>query len=476
MDDIKQVEAFKALKEASRHREHPAVRLASIRVSPGAYFAAASVLTFGSALLLRSEQDLWALVMIGLAWVVIPLLALNDRLAFDGHSLSRRGLLSSVSQLIFGKRQKLSVADFERVETSAVRTLRRRGSVRYRYRSQITGKGAGFVFASGGKNYRRMIRLLFPLIHQDKLDARTIELRDYMCEPEALNRDVELLQLAPPDVIDQATLKIKIGGKRLSAATEEQIEDRKPTDIQRAQLLRRLGNQLRISGRLREAGEAFRRALNVIPQDAWLIYECARLLRSEASAFSDVQLLTRARAALRLSGIRAGNDAGLIALIGESQLECGELEGARRSFRQALEVDEKNFRAHLGLADVALRTGKLAHVIHHYREAARGATEKALKLSASREAEYYATLNENDDYLATELRRINWLQNAIRIRRLASRVTNGSILVALVGPFIDPTVGSIGWAVASSSVVTWISSLFVGKFLADRRKPQNSES
>jgi hypothetical protein len=53
-------------------------------------------------------------------------------------------------------------------------------------------------------------------------------------------------------------------------------------------------------------------------------------------------------------------------------------------------------------------------------------------------------LNTDEEYLATELRRINWLQHVARVRRLSPRVINGGIVLALVGGFLDPVLGSIG--------------------------------
>ena len=40
-------------------------------------------------------------------------------------------------------------------------------------------------------------------------------------------------------------------------------------------------------------------------------------------------------------------------------------------YKRVIEIDSGNFKARVGLADIALREGKLAHVIHHYQEAAR---------------------------------------------------------------------------------------------------------
>jgi len=477
MNDTDQIETLKALTEVKRERAHPrkGQRLASVRVSPGSYLAAASVLTFASALLLRSEQDLLALGVVGVAWLVIPALAFTDRIEFDGKVLSRRGPAPFLQRLIAGREKQLRIEDFEKVDTQALRTLRRRGRVRYRYRTQVVGKNAEFTFASGGRSYRQMIRQLLPLIHQDKLDLRTLELRDYLCDPRDLNREVEGLHLASADVLDSATLDFKLGGKKqkLEKGREEAVSTTDATSTSaRAILLGALGNKLRIAGRLNQAREAFRRALLINPGDGRLIFEFARLLRSQASSLSDAKLLSRARAALRLSAMRAGNEPGLLALIGESFLEWGETTRAQNSFQKAIDLEAGNYRSRMGLANLALREGKLAHVIHQHREAARAASEKALGGYARREADYYALLNDDDDYLAVELRRINWLQHSLRIRRLAALVTNASILVALIGPYVESSIAGFCWSLASSSLVAWIASLFMIKLLGTRRRPR----
>jgi tetratricopeptide (TPR) repeat protein len=223
---------------------------------------------------------------------------------------------------------------------------------------------------------------------------------------------------------------------------------------------------------LNEAREAFRRALIVTPKDGRLIFEFARLLRSQASSLRDAKLLLRARAALRLSAMRAQHEPALLALVGESFLEWGETTRAQNSFQKAIELEPDNFRARMGLANLALREGKLAHVIHQYRDAARAGADQALIAHAGREAAYYARLNEDDDYLTAELRRINWLQHSLKVRRLAGRVTNASILVALVVPYFDLEAAGLCWSLATSSLLAWISSLFAIKFLARRRNPR----
>ena len=476
MNDTKQIEALQALAEAAKERQKAsfAPRLASVRVFTGAYLATASLFTFASALLLRSENNLWALVTLAIAWLLIPILAVTDRIVFDGERLTRRGLVPSLMQLFFGSIWRLSLPDFETVETSAVRTLRRGGSVRYRYRSQIAGRGVQFVFASGGKSYRRMVRALFPLIHEDKLDSRSRDLRDYLVEPRSLNQKAELSQLAPANVLAGVATDFKLGGRKIDDS-ELHSEAALAARFEKANLLRRLANELRVAGRLAEASEAFRRALNVIPREAWLIYDFARLLRSQASANSDARLLSRARAALHLASLRAEADGNLLALIGESTLECGDVKRAQRVFQKALLADSRNVKARFGLADVALREGKLAHVIYLNRDASVVTSEKSLALYARREADYYARLNDDDEYLAAELRRINFLQHANRVRQLAAAVTNAGILLALAGSYFDPTFAVMGWSLASSAIVTWLVALVATKALAPRSKPHAIE-
>lgn len=469
MNETKEFNSLPVLSEVQEEREraHKKPTIASVRVSPGPYLALASVVTFIAALALRTQHDALALILIGAAWLILPTLALIDRIAFDGASLRRQGPIAALLHLLFGYRKQLSIDDFETVETQAVRTLRRGGRVRYRYRTQITGKGKEFVIVSGGHYYRQFVRELFPLIHEGKLDNRSRDLRDYLNDPGFLNRKSQLSQLASSEILDLAKSEFKLGGKRRAETPEAPAT---PEDLERARLLRRLGNELRVSGRLREAGEAFRRALNVRPHGAWLIYDFARLLRSQASAQADARLLWRARAALRLASIRAENDLVLLPLIGESFLECGDARHARRALQKVVELDSGNFKARVGLADLALREGKLAHVIHHYHEAARVSSEQALARYARSEGDYYMQLNNDDDYLATELRRINWLQSVTRIRRLALRVTNASVLLAVIGGFIDPVAGSFGWSLASSALIIWVLSLFGTRMLFTRSK------
>src|SRR5829696_5167569 len=274
MSETKEFNSLPALSEVREERERAYKKptIASVRVSPGPYLALASVITFIAALTLRANHEAIALILIAGAWLILPVFALTDRIAFDGVSLRRQGPIAGFLHLLFGYRKQLSIDDFETVETQAVRTLRRGGRVRYRYRTQITGKGKEFVIVSGGREYRKLVRELFPLIHESKLDNRSRDLRDYLNDPSFLNRKTQLSQLASSDLLDVTKSDFKLG-RKLKRRVETPETTATPEELERARLLRRLGNELRVSGRLREAGEAFRRALNVRPHGAWLIYD-----------------------------------------------------------------------------------------------------------------------------------------------------------------------------------------------------------
>jgi len=478
VSDSGRVESSAVLVEATRERIMPPARraaLAAVRTSPGGYLALAAVFTFASLILVRTGHDLAAVICVVGTWILIPILIATDRISFDGEMLVRRGLVALWSQLVKGRQIRLRINDIERAETTAVRTVRRGGSVRYRYRTEVAGKGASFAFASG-RGFRQLVRLTFASLADEKLDARSRELRDYLTEPKALRQTLSLLHIASSRVLDDSVEAAPGAGKRIRhqrAAGSAQVS---AADIERAGLLRIAGNQLRVAGRLRESGEAFRRALFATPNDIGLLYDFSRLLRSQASAMGQAKLLSRARAALRLAAFRekrkapADSSDSLLARMGETFLEFGDATRAERVFRQALEFNPRTYRAQLGLADVALREGKLAHVIHHYNDAARIASDESLVRFARRESDYYSRLNDDEEYLAGELRRISWLQSSQRIQRLAARTSFASILIALVGPSISPVVGTMALAVATSSVIAWAGSLLTVQVLRPRRR------
>ena len=472
MNESTQKQLLEMLRETPRVRATTSHRAPTIgiRVSPGGYFAVAALLTFVAMILLRTRNDLAALILVTATWLLTPLMVATDRLYFDGETLSRSGLVPLIARLIRARRPELPLADIESVEVATVRTLRRGGSVRYRYSVEVSGGGQSFVFASGGKKFRQMTQALLPPVPDHKLDARATELRDYLCDPKELNQQLTALEIPTDAVLDamnnHAHRRIE---KRVAVAASTTGED-----TERASALAQAGNRLRVAGRLRESGEAFRRALHFAPRDHWLLYQYARLLRSQASAFGNASLLSRACAALKLASLRGSQDARLLERVGESFFEFGQPTRAAKVLRQALDLDRNSFRVSMGLAEIALSEGKLAHVIHHYRDAENVARDVASARMAHREADYYARLNDDDDYLSAELRRMNWLEGAGWIQQFAARVSFAALLVALAGSFLDQIVAAVGWAVASSSIVGWSGALLLRKILMRRRGVETS--
>lgn len=472
MNESTQKQLLEVLRETPRARATISERASTIgiRVSPSGYFAVAALLTFVAVILLRTQKDLAALALVTATWVLTPIIVATDRLYFDGETLFRSGLLPLISRAVRASRPELSLADVESVEVATVRTLRRGGSVRYRYSVEVSGCGQSFVFASGGKKFRQMAQALLPLVAEEKLDARATELRDYLCDAKELNEQLATLEIATDAVLgamdDRARRQIERRAEKILSST--------PDDESRAKPLAQVANRLRVAGRLRESGEAFRRALHFAPRDPWLLYQYARLLRSQASAFGNAQLLSRACAALKLSALRGSGDARLLERVGESFFEFGQPARAAKTLRRALDLDRNSFRASTGLAEIGLSEGKLAHVIHHYRDAASVAPDAASGRMARREADYYARLNDDDDYLSAELRRMNWLEGAGRIQQFSARVSFAALFVALAGSFLDQIVAGVGWAVASSSIIGWSGSLLLRKILTRRRGVETS--
>ena len=78
--------------------------------------------------------------------------------------------------------------------------------------------------------------------------------------------------------------------------------------------------------------------------------------------------------------------------------------------------------------------------------------------------------------MATELRRMNWLEGAGRVQRLTARVSFAALLMALIGSQIDQVVAGLGWALASSSIVGWSGALIMRKLLTNRSRIQAGDA
>lgn len=441
----------------------------AIRVSPQNYFTALLLGTFFSAFLFYLEIDVAGVLLFGASWILIPFCALSDYIKFDGKRLVRTGIVPRVWSWLNTTRRSLKLNDIEQVETQAIRIVKRGGHVLYRYRTVVRGKGLSVVFSSGAsgasEDYRQIIKKILPRLSDNVLDNRSIELRDHLADPKETLMRAEFSQIPAADVLESSFKRI---GKRVKNSTQtfeslELFEDEKAED------LTSLANELRLSGYLVQALEAFRRALVLKPRDARLIFDFARCLHSFAGSTHDKRMERRALAALRLSERRAADDGELLVRLGECYFQIGELRRAGNVFQTAVERLGENFRTARGLAEIALRDGKIAHVIHHFSTANRVAEDPSLRRWSRAETEYFHNLNSDDEYMEMEVGRVNLLETVERSKKTALKIAFSGFPLIIAGiTFEDDLVANIGWAVSTVSLLIWTGLIMSGHLLAQR--------
>ncbi len=438
----------------------------SIRVSPNNYFIASFIATFFIGFMIYLELDLAAIALFITGWIAMPVLAWTDRIVFDGESLYRTGLLAKYWSSITGNRRRLTATQIEQVETQAIRALKRGGNIFYRYRTSVRGKNIRFAFASGGEDYRKMIRQLFKTVSPDSLDNRSIELRDYLGDPKEVLMKAEFARIPSSDVLESSISEFN--------ELERRLRSKRPNtgvsgdDAEKAEDLRQIANQLRLAGNLLQSLEAFRRALFLNPSNGWLVFEFARCLHSYAGIESNKLLTRKAYAVLRLSERKARFDSMLLSRIGETYYQYGEWERARKVFNKSLAIAGENFRSIRGLAEISLREGKIAHVIHHFATAVQSAGTTALRRWAEDETRYFSHLNDDESYMESEIKRINWLESIERGKRMALRILVFGIVTVLIGLVGDELVANVGWAVASVSILLWVGCILSGNLSIER--------
>lgn len=434
----------------------------SIRVSPHGYFTALFLATFAAALLFYLEIDTAGFAVFAIAWIFIPFFALNDKITFDGRRLERIGLVPRFWSWFIASRRRLKTSDIEQVETRSVRALRRGGNVYYRYRTSIRGKGLTVVFASGsGDDYRSMIKAILPKLDESVLDTRSIELRNHLCEPKDTLMKAEFSRIPSSEALITTFRSAKKSLQQKSINKE--IEEDKADD------LRQLANELRVAGHLARALEAFRRAMLLKPRDGWLIFEFARCLHAFASMSREPRLERRALAALRLSERHGKTDGELLVRIAEWYFQIGEFKRAGDLFQAVRDRVGENFRSALGLAELALREGKIAHVIHHFASANRLASTAALRRWSKGEADYFARLNDDEEYMEMEISRVNLLDTVEGSKKTALRIAFLAFPAAIFGVlFEDNLIANIGWAVSTVSLLIWSGLIVTAKMLSQR--------
>jgi tetratricopeptide (TPR) repeat protein len=439
----------------------------SIRAASNAYFSAAFLAFFAAALLVYLRFDLAAGFVFAVAILVVPTLLFTDKIIFDGEFLERTGIVPNLWARLNGLPKKLSIGDIEQVETHSIRALKRGGNVFYRYRTVVQGKDSEFVFASGGEDYRQIIKALFAKLSDDALDNRSLELRDYLTEPKETLMKAEFARLPSSDVLENSLNEFQTLDRSLRTRRRDAAEIG-AEELEKADYLRRLANELKLSGYLLQSLEAFRRALVLKPNDAWLIFEYARCLYSFAKSERNEKLEQKARAALRLAELRGASDAELLSRLGESYFQYGDWSRARKVFLKALDAAQENFRSMRGLAEIALREGKIAHVIHHFATAVHFADTKALQNWARGETEYFSRLNTDEKYMEREISRIGWLESILRGKKMALRFALIGFAAIIFGMFTNDFVTEIGWTVSTISLLIWVGLIMSANLLTQR--------
>ncbi len=121
------------------------------------------------------------------------------------------------------------------------------------------------------------------------------------------------------------------------------------------------------------------------------------------------------------------------------------------------------------MAELALRDGKIAHVVHHFSSATRAADNLALRRWAREEADYFSNLNSDDEYMEMEVSRVNLFDGLERSKTTALRIATLAFPAVIVGLLLENDVVTlIGWTVSAISLALWIGLLLSAKMFARR--------
>ena len=439
----------------------------SIRVSSNSYFAALFLTTFFSGFLIYLEKDWAGSLLFTISWLSFPILAWTDQITFDGKRLIRTGLLPRAWAWINNFRYRLKLSAVEQVETRALRPQKRGGNVFYRYQTTFQGRGIKITFVSGGKEYRQIVRAIFPILPENMLDNCSLELRDYLSKPKETLLKAGFAKIPSVKVLESSLNELYNLNKHSQKRNEnKQING---AEIEEADYLHRLANELRLSGYFLQSLEAFRRALSLTPRNAWLLFDFARCLHSFAGFEHNWKLKRKAFAILRLAERREQNDSEILVRLGESYFEYGDWRRAQVMFHKSIETAGDNFRAVRGLAEIALLQGKIAHVIHHFSNAHRLTNTPALKRWTKSESEYFSKLSTDENYMEMEISRVKMLESLERSQKTCLMITLFGFPPIIFGVMLDENlIANLGWAISCMALLIWVSMIVSRNLLAMR--------
>lgn len=442
-----------------------------LKISPpfGGYFFSLFVILFVVCFLLYIEKDFWALLLFVFASLFVLMLSTTDKIVFDGQSISRTGIFPKIWAYINGQKTKINLDSINQVETSILLTLKKTKKVSYIYKTVVRGFESSLVFASSvNDNYRAFMKALISRVNKEALDFSSLEISRYTTQKEKVLAEAKTLKLFLDDSSEDLKLDLLLLKNRSKNADDFETSLNSDEIIAKRQRLHKLANELKVLGYLPQSLEAFRRALALKPKDAWLYFEYSRCLQLFAESERNERFARKAKAYLRLSRIHGKGDAEILTYIAEAYLQYSDLNKAQETFRMALKRKEENYRALLGLAEIALREGKIARVIHYLMKAQTVAKTNALREWTSKEIAYFAKLNSDLSYVEKEMSRVDWLEKIHFGKKFTIWVFLTGFPLIVLGTFYEQSLGTIGWTLSTLSLLGWMGLNASASFLTQR--------
>jgi len=436
----------------------------TVRANPGRYLGAAFVALFFFGLTARFGFGTSALAVLVIAWTTLAIFAFSDKVNIERRRMVKTGIAQRIASMFTGNALRLKFVNIEQIETNAVQRFRRGGRVFYSYRTVVRGGDAEFTFRSSQSKYGDAIATIFATVPDDVMDNRSLELQDYFAERRGVRSRARAAEIPRGDVLEGSWRR-----SRLPRPSSRPASTQNAGDLGRAESLRRLANELRIAGHLVQSLEVFRRAALLQPKNGWLLFEFGRCILSFAASERDESLERRGFAMLRLAEQRAGSDVELLSRLGESYFHAGNWRRASIAFRKVTETFGVTFRSVRGQAEIALREGKFAHVVHNFSIANTISTAASLKRWTSAEIDYFTRLNGDDEYMELEISRLSLADTFYRLGNSCIPVTAAGIAVILAGMLIsDEAITDIGWVIAGIAMALWTAARIGTGVLAAR--------
>lgn len=419
----------------------------AVKVLTRTYWLIAFATLAAAASLIAKFDWRWASSM-ALVTVLTIIASRFEAVKLTQDRLVRTGLIAFLERWFSQKNNSLPLDRVEMITTEAIRVRRSLKRIKYFYKVVVSGHNTSItVMLLGNREDEgyQLIKAIFNILDDSKLDPRSSELKQYLND---LSPEGELTHLARRVEID-----------KLSSDSYQNLS---------TTILRKIANNLKLEGDMQPALRCFSLAYQKEPRNAHLLYEMARFFRSLA-LIDNPRLLTRSKACLRLAAFLAKDQPKLLERIGETYFERLDYKMAARCFSKALGIEPGLYRANVGLAEIALRSGKLAQVAHFYSVAASVSNDDAQRELAVREANYYGRLCSDEDYFEAEIDRMSKFSNFLWARNLAALVLVICWLTAvLIGRFY-PDWLSLAWSMVLSTTVVWCFSTLLSFYYGQRQ-------